>query len=451
MRLTIDEHRDDTSSEVSAVTAREGLATIATALGASRPKPMRSALISVPVSEVERERLDLNKKDLSDFFPSPCAHTVPLPEELFNEPYSHNDNGDRPEMKVYRPRFLFETHPRDGYICLIGRRELKREGRDAFWYAKTDEPKKGCCVHSVVNIYDTYGLSIAYAFLQHLYYHKNWKTEWLAGYLRGSLAVLDSGALDTGRESNDVLYLSSLLMLQLTVLDSRQSRTTDETTVAPELPIEILARIINSTRISHRLTAEVMSYRIALIPTIEELDSYAIYPSTVRVGNSWNVTWTTPVSLVAGLWDSEQDENRETLVREWQLVRDGEIFTLRLLEGDDVPDAEQDGYVAQYALDTYEDVCRARDCDGPVAVQTMLRRMSERLAIVSDTNVDEMCAWIVQLSHDTLDGENKVMVGKSELGVELQRLIAIAIEDLENKSDESSDETVEESTEDESE
>ena len=130
---------------------------------------------------------------------------VALPAELLNEPYSYDDNGDRPEKKIFRSDFIFITYPCGAASCSIGQDEVDTPGPE---YVIGSRPKKRSSYFSIVNIYDTYGLDITLSYLDWLQSDRNKPgTVWLATYLRGSLAVLDPVSLKI-ETSVDVSHLS---------------------------------------------------------------------------------------------------------------------------------------------------------------------------------------------------------------------------------------------------
>ena len=182
-----------------------------------------------------------------------------LPEELLNEPYTYRDSGLRPEYKIQRPFFLFSAFEGGGASCIVGSSRISvSEGQS---YSLAIPLEKCVSRFSVVSVYDTYGLRITYEFLKHLYFQKRYRSSWLVTYLRGSLAILDLGTLDSTHENADVMHWCSLLLSRLSELDSKQPRPIEQVTSSSVLPIEMLALITNSVRLSKNVAREVISQR----------------------------------------------------------------------------------------------------------------------------------------------------------------------------------------------
>lgn len=388
----------------------------------SRAKVMHYSQVLIPVSRVDYERLERNKKDLPSFFPFYYGKTVALPEELYNEPFSHLDNGDRPDIGTRRP-FFFQVREDGSTRCFVGSRTLHSPDYNVH---PPSIPEKDSCNTSVVDVYHSYGLEVTYSFLRHLYYHKNYpRVNWLAAYLLGSLCVLEPDTEED--ESTDVLHLSSLLMMRLVALDMEQPRALGELISAPELPDTILAKIINSERISKSLTSVVLSLRASTLPTEEELAYGSNGLDTMRVGGRYTLAY----------WTIDEDGECDTslplseyvsaTIHEWSLTSEYGVHTLVHLSGEDVKDEEVDGYTCTYSLPSYDSAFIGRNCNPRTAIPLMLEGMRDRFSIVSNQNREEVLGWIVQLSHDTRSEGGKIMHGDNELRDEVQMLIAAAI------------------------
>ncbi|CAH6419585.1 Hypothetical protein POVR2_LOCUS91 [uncultured virus] len=362
--------------------------------------------------------------DNSNSLSSSVSNLAILPIELLNEPFSFLDTGDRPEMVVYRSDFLFMVHRDGSSLAVIGSREIRREAPRDYWRA-SNKPDRDSTFFSLINIYDTYGLSIVKSFLQHLICSKDeMNTNWLACYLLGSLAVIDPESEEIEREGQDLNHLSNILLLRLSALASLEPRATEALTNAPCLPIELLAKILNSTRISKSLSSVVLAIRAQIKPNEDELRE-SIYPDTMHVHNRFVCTWVDIYQFSEG-WDSLGGYGLQMgcpVIHEWCMTVDRDTYRLEHLVGDEVEDDECDGYTSVRSMNVYEAICNSRGCNGPSVVISMLNEMSQRLSSVTDSNVSEVCSWIVQLSHDSEDGIAKTMLGYESLRIELQRLI----------------------------
>lgn len=391
----------------------------------TRTTPPRRAEASTYVRDYRAEEKQRNKQGLPDFIPPLFGELASLPPELANEPYSFFDDGLRPEIVKKREKFLFEiipseddpTHPT--VRCSIGSKTIAR-----FGYADS-LPDKMSSNFSVASAYDTYGLKGAYTFLKHLYYNKydDDTPLWLSIYLQGSLIALRPDFKPSKDEDSEyyIIYLCSQIMLELVALDMKEPRMLGELT-APEdeeempLPPDILARIIGGERVSKSLAlkarVQVEATKCADVPSEDDL---------------WQV----------GGEDGEGRTIRRTtdnayfnLTRsgEWLLTRSGDIFTLVLearTRARQLP--PQYAKISEYPLRDYETVFEKRRCDVNQAMTNTLTSVLQRLATITEDNLQEACAWIVQLSADTDAGQEGKFVGLDEIGDEVHRLLQVAI------------------------
>lgn len=359
---------------------------------------------------------------------------VPLPVELYNEPYSFFDTKKRPEITVRRSRFLFEVGPSAVYMTVHG---VNRSGATRQVPVANLPAKKRTNI-SVITVYDTYGLEITYAYLRFLYLYKYAAIapEWLEYYLVASLAVLQPEALSekviagTVGSEHSVLYYASRLMLELTNLDSKQPRMIGELVAPapvpkgeeppPVFPKEVLSKITGSERLSKSVAEATRSARCASIPTLDELaggedvDEATFYDNGVFV-----------------LYYSPEVDGRGMEAREWRLTREGNSFILRDIGPEDEPhELDLEAEVVQYPLYVYARVFKNRGCNTDNSILAMLRELVKRYSVVTEENVMEVAAWVVQLSYETREGEEGTFRSMTDLGNELQRLLGITIRQL---------------------
>jgi hypothetical protein len=247
---------------------------------------------------------------------------------------------------------------------------------------------------SIVNIYDTYGLEITRLFLHHLLANKRQKeANWLACYLLGSLIVLNREAQDMDRSEYDVENLSSILWSELVALDSQQPVASEPLLLAPPLPIELIAKIVNSARISKSLSSIVLSIRAETEPNEEELVD-STYPSTMCVRGRYLCTWIEQGSHMRDhSWSivTPLSEHECNQIEEWSLAVDHGVYRLQHLIGDEVKDDECDGYTIVHSLNLYECIYNNRGCNGPSVVISMLQKMSRQFECVTEDNVSQVC------------------------------------------------------------
>lgn len=214
--------------------------------------------------------LERNVRNLPFFVLRPSdVSEAEMPSDLVNEPYAFIDNGARPEIIRSRPKFQYQI-VRGDVSCTIGTgpSELKTK-----WSGHTrpalnptyGSPAKASTNISVVTVYDTYGLSVVYAYLKHLYnrkYNASYPA-WLYVYLEGSLLVLRSDFQTTDELRSVgtayVLYLCSLLLSELSILDAKQPKMQGSLESVEEgtLPPEVLAQIIRSQRVAKPIASQV--------------------------------------------------------------------------------------------------------------------------------------------------------------------------------------------------
>lgn len=372
------------------------------------------------------DALRRNVPDLPAFITVSYAKHVDLPVELKNEPYAFYDTGERMEIIVQRPKFTFSIHD---HILTCG---TGREVRIAQMTSRKT-PTKNSTNISIVTVYDTYGLNVAYTYLDYLYHYKYNALEqkWLGLYLLTSLAILHPDAL---KEAVDVtargmLCLCARLMGELLNLEHKQPKMQGELQSGMMLPSELLGRILASERVSKAVTRTARQIRCGEIPSFKELDAADTgSPATWQVGTGASAEWVL-------------DFENEGDISEWVLTRKGDVFTIEFREQSREARDVNAATLAQYSLDTYAEVFRFRNCNPKQSVREMLSELKKRLAVVTEANVANVCAWVVQLGYDSEMIENGVYEGMRALGDLFQDLADAAIlawSDTAQNSEESS-------------
>lgn len=360
-----------------------------------------------------KERKD-NLQGLPQFLDATRA-LVELPFELDNEPYSYYDTELRSEIVKPRSRFLFEVS-NDSYSSKVGHKFLSARSSPAV------VPEKHETNVSLLTVYDTYGLEVAYAFLHRIYYHKFLKTapRWLVGYLEACLIQLqpsyipDHGNIFSGSASERVyayqaLYLSSEILRELEQLENnkfivpetiyRRSSPTSQV----QLPVDILSRIVPSTRLSKQIRSDVKQQRCLEVPRTEELvDNNPV----LLLDNNLFTSYSTGLDKYVYL-SIEQDDYRL-----FSTIEDEEPYAATVQD-------------KVNSVASYRSAYKSRDCNVNQAVTLMLQGVRDRLQFVTDQNTDEICAWIVNLTADLDINQNEVVLREADLVPELQRLIAL--------------------------
>lgn len=186
------------------------------------------------------------------FFPSDLAQ-VEVPIELHNEPYAfeNEDNEYRMEVLVVRPIFHFYISEINTVGYRVG--DIVLNAAPIGRFDQYPNPTKRECRVSILNVYDTYGLHISCSYVNYLYTKKclDYRLYWLFTYLRCSLLVLRPETKDMYSYLNMprsrrgmkgvILFLCSLVIAELLLLDSRQLKMIGELKeVKHELPMEVL-------------------------------------------------------------------------------------------------------------------------------------------------------------------------------------------------------------------
>lgn len=364
-----------------------------------------------------------NVTNLPPFLYSLRWQGVPLPEELKNEPYSYEDNGLRPEIRgMTRPRFGFGIHSDDGTPnCYVGR-EVVTSQEESLGRPRYELPKKRQTTISAVNVYDAYGLDVTRSFLEYLYYNK-YNAEypsWLAVYLYGSLCVVKPEILDTMEYETSkygVLYLCSMLLLELTQTDAKQPKMLGElTTVEQHLPEEVLNKILDSTRLSNAMTRSLVASRCSEVPTEEELSNVH-----VEVGHYQNVTRQADGSYV-NMAELPDGNIGEVIVK-----RLGRTVEVVINNYDDEPWVDEGGVVVKYDPMDYIAVYTVRGCD---LEQSMLSWLTGLRREVYTMNIEDLQAWTAAFAiYNIGDQETtRTEFTEDELRNELSRLITHYIE-----------------------
>lgn len=335
---------------------------------------------------------------------------VPLCVDLAFEPYT--DQRSLPMCLLStRPFFQFKTCG-DGWIrsgtneciSMCDRKRLSgRKGPDMASYI------------SVVDVYDFYGLEMAYSYMHHLYHAQVsiQNTHWMAVYIIGSISVVNSElakSLDElRRKCGDsplfVSHVCSVLLSELIVLDSKEPRLA--TPIEPHatvLPVEILARIFNSVLISKSIAEHVTKQRSCRVLRPGEFEARARHP---RVMNAVVTLEERKGGVIVIFYIADVRGVRWELMRGSRAAHDPTlVFTLRKKARDvDYMDVFESHSVVLYSPRDY-----AR-----FSAQTTQETFCRMLSEVDINNQDQLCAWIVMLAHELDDETFDVTVEASGL------------------------------------
>ena len=213
----------------------------------------------VPIPIIDEHR----SKDLSTEFAMEGIESVSLPPGLYALPFlgmfwpieqHYEKQQDIISLEVYSDRPFFKMTVQDSCVaCSVG----------TYRVSKYREAEDVTIVHyiSVVDVYDTYGLDIAYAYVRNLFSRtlRGFLTSvYTTMYIAGSVLLLDREAGDVlldrlDRENVYVILLDSCRVLfeLLVQLDEKQPKLEKQLdNVTRVLPDEILALIFRSKRVN---------------------------------------------------------------------------------------------------------------------------------------------------------------------------------------------------------
>ncbi|CAH6419593.1 Hypothetical protein POVR2_LOCUS99 [uncultured virus] len=329
-----------------------------------------------------------------------------LTVELLNEPIATVDNGYRVELIVPREEFKY-TVSSCSIQCTIGQSDMLYPGFRSTTNLKLDPDTKLSCQHSVLNIYDTYGLKIAKFYLNNLLIRRHLLPVIRTSYLYYSLLAIDP-ASNHSHWKLGVNELSRLVMSKLNELEANKPRCTEEITLAIDLPVELLVRIINSKRISKLLSVQVEQFRQTEPFSHQELEQAKLGQCTYFSNKKWSACYALPrlLSYIRSM--------------EWTLE---EVASQTYSLNHKRVETDLTGLVVQYSIVTYCRAFKLRGCNAKQAILSMLTRLREQFRVISDGNILEACAWIVQLSLETLSDVNTMLSGYEEVGAAMQLLI----------------------------
>ncbi|CAH6420643.1 Hypothetical protein POVR2_LOCUS213, partial [uncultured virus] len=104
---------------------------------------------------------------------------------------------------------------------------------------------------SILNIYDTYGLDVTYAFLEHIYqnkYYESYQT-YLSVYLEGSYYHLTGSIIQLNTDSDALVFLYfTLIILELFKREQKKIKLHYDIDNA-DLPIELLSKITDRSKV----------------------------------------------------------------------------------------------------------------------------------------------------------------------------------------------------------
>ncbi|CAH6421584.1 Hypothetical protein POVR2_LOCUS402 [uncultured virus] len=333
-----------------------------------------------------------------------------LPEALLNEPFTDNDNGYRVEIIVPRRRFEFKIS-QNGSTVFVGGEYISY---DRFEY-DTIKPRESTTNISVLTVYDTCGLAIANKYIDRcktllpVSRDSSMKT-----YLTGSIvAVAHALRLDSSTfVDGTVIGKCEILMSLLEQLEERSLAGASSIVEVHQLPIEVVALITGSLRISKAISALVLMKRSQTLPPEEAVMGWSHHEG---VSHSQGVLCSRVCKTTNCYY---QDHDNWYRLLDIHRAETPTLFTLHIAEGE--LDLEWDIVPAPKcsSLYSYHNYAVRTRCSGSAMTSLVLDKLQQACL-----SIDQVCSWVVQLSSDTESKIELHRVTEDELRCHLVHLI----------------------------
>lgn len=316
-----------------------------------------------------------------------------LPPELLNEPFTDNDNGLRAEIIVSRPLFLFEISP-----PLVA---VEIAGGNVVCVPANRRPVKWRSNVSIQTVHDTYGLAITLLFMRRLHSLRDKDDRLVYAYLEGSAHALGLMVeMDVVDVILDELVRRQKLSMGITreemslvsevrsLMGGRETQESEWTLEArPDLtplslPVEIVALITNSLRISNEVSTLVRLKRASIVPPIRDVIGRArIHSAHTRTTHSRSAHR----RLNTG---SVHQVSITILVNDCYRLESSKVHSSRPLGS---------GGLSRRSLYSYHAYYRSRGCNPKLGMTSMLDWLEGQ---VRTMDMNELHAWTVQLISD---------------------------------------------------
>ncbi|CAH6419568.1 Hypothetical protein POVR2_LOCUS73 [uncultured virus] len=305
-----------------------------------------------------------------------------LPLELLNEPFVAIDNGLRAEIIVFRPQFYWSTERSYGY-----------DGREQY----TTSYNKTSSNVSILNIYDTYGFDIAVTFLNYLVVVKAREyPTWALDYARESYRHMTRDRT----QAVDIRGYGAVMVQELANREAERKVYVIRSDATCSLPIEIVAKIIPSVRLSKEVTKQVWLLRSS-IPSPRDLVMYC---------NSHGLCCTTKLLRTYKYTACLSIEPLSTRFNLQVVTLENNILSSFTLQ--DVPDIYPECVwnldlepqeVLAASIGCYRQHFKSLGCKSiKKHIMRVLTHLSCKFREVTDSNIEEASAWLVQLMIDNL-------------------------------------------------
>ncbi|CAH6420607.1 Hypothetical protein POVR2_LOCUS204 [uncultured virus] len=290
-----------------------------------------------------------------------------LPLELLNEPFCYNDNLYRPEIIVPRSKFEY-TIESDSILVKIAGAVVHR-----FYNDNACVPTKSSSNVSILNIYDTYGLQITLSFLKHLGSIPD-DNRYVQAYLDGCSCLPELKA----RAGLDKKFLIEALACCLVSIDKAQLVGIANPLASCSMPIEIVAMITQSLRVSKTVSKLVISHREATIPSLAHVEGWSDDPATMyfKSERCW----------MLGIYEGMKTLCTSTLPDGGFSI--GYEMVIAFVSR---------SFIASQPLASYEAYYASRECN---VANCMSRLVADLRSRADSMLIDELGCWTLQLLGD---------------------------------------------------
>ena len=320
---------------------------------------------------------------------------------LLDEPVSDFDDGYRVEIVTPRALFLFKIGQTS---CSVAYRDIEYSVMHAQVKTRPESMWKRTSNVSILTVYDTHGLDVTLLFLEYLVKRceLDLNSQWIQAYLYACLHIIQGNLCSCmiGCSNENARRIASEIGRELRALDRDVSETGRLESAPCDLPVDVLAKIVNSVRVSKGVRAAVLVIRRDSEPSLEELHDSGLPCTSLAVPRDLDLHY----FIVDGRrqWNVTIGHNSQQCV----------VSITRPAEG-------QASYLNRsFSIRQYVRCMQARRCAN---VNERVSRMLESL--ISDQTLPPG-AWIAQLSCE-LDQPEKTFFSDG-MRDELVRLIEIA-------------------------
>lgn len=301
------------------------------------------------------------------------------------------DNGLRVEIIVPRPRFTYEV--KDGSVV-----------SSSYYYPLSSPLPEWKTNVSVLTIYDTYGLTIRQQFLNTLVDKFSSHLDLLEVYLLECANILDVSTSGYDYTSGGIekksRFAVSKISAELAKRDALALKASESIT-SMSLPLEIVAQIVDSVRISKELALIVRARRSLVIPSMELVMGRADSTYSALFEDGY---W---IMLKTKLYHLSCSDNKFSLKVEPRTEPRMRVYQLRTRVAASISD-----YRSYYV---------SRICNIDSAMIALFNHLENESSRV---DISQVCAWVVQLCYDTESDINRTEMTEDELRALLRELIS---------------------------